>query len=108
MYFQTPLQIFAHITQQAMDMGPNNENRQNLATIGQLPEFNTIRKQVQRTRNAQHVTPPNPENLVDLQIPDNYKQYGGQNFILADSGPGINYDIIVVDIDVFPFMQLFF
>ncbi len=70
-----------------------NESVQNLsqAAQGQMPNLSSLKKMVHRKRNNVAGTPPVPQSLLELQIPDAYQQYEmepGQFklFPLADTG----------------------
>ena len=55
-----------------------------------LPCEKSLKKLCQRVRPM----PANPTSLFDLHIDSNLKSLGGNNFLLFDTGPGIDRMII--------------
>lgn len=65
------------------------------AVAGQLPSVRGIKQTIRRVRREQQIPLPTPGNLQDLIIPDSYKTtIAGENFLLYDSGQGINRILI--------------
>ncbi len=65
------------------------------AAKGHMPCDKNLSQVTQRLRNKTEQAPPNPDSLVNLQIPQSYKEYeydkvAGQveQFLYFDSGPG--------------------
>lgn len=56
------------------------------AVLGKLPKNYVIAKAVNRARNELNQAPPDPQNCIELVIPDLYKQYNGETFLLIDTG----------------------
>ncbi|KAB0799136.1 hypothetical protein PPYR_07016 [Photinus pyralis] len=69
------------------------------AAQGALPRSQALKKTVRRKRLEIRAAPPNPTNLEQLVIPEVYSAYEVrpgffENFLLADSGPGLNRILI--------------
>ena len=47
-------------------------------------------KSLKKIRQRVRPTPTNPTNLFDLYVDQNIQTLSGNNFLLYDSGPGIN------------------
>lgn len=59
-----------------------------LAACSQLPETRSLKKQCQRERTKASNAPPNPGNLVELQLPVQYTATrAGDDLLLYDNGP---------------------
>lgn len=51
-----------------------------------MPKYDTIRKGIQYARNELSQAPPNPISRNQLVIPESYKRYEGELFLLIDTG----------------------
>lgn len=64
-----------------------------IAVMGQMPSKDTNRKVIQRIRNQLAMALPNPNNITELIIPDEYKVYEPvpgvrESFLLGDTAKG--------------------
>jgi hypothetical protein len=60
-----------------------------VAVTVQLPKVANIKQTIRRVRHAAQAPLPNPTNLEELDLPEEYtKTLQGENFLLFDSGPG--------------------
>ena len=68
---------------------------------GALPSISNLKRRVQRKRVGVAAGPPNPQNLGDLVIPQEFTRYEREpevfeDFLLYDSGPGARDNRILV------------
>ena len=68
---------------------------------GALPSMKNLKRRVQRKRVLVAAGPANPQNLVDLVIPQQFTRYEREpgvfeDFLLHDSGPGAGEDRILI------------
>ena len=68
---------------------------------GALPSIKNLKRRVQGKRVVAAAGPANPQNLVDLMIPQQFTRYEREpgvfeDFLLHDSGPGAGEDRILI------------
>ena len=65
------------------------------STVIKLPKLHSLKRTVRRERQTNNAAPVQPESLQDLVLPPEYQiTTKGENFMLYDSGPGIQWIII--------------
>ena len=64
-------------------------------TAAKLPKLNSIKRTIQRQRVRQQAAPVQPTTLEQLALPEEYIQtYKGEQFLLYDSGPETQRNLI--------------
>jgi len=65
------------------------------AVLGQLPKASTISNAISKTRKKNNHEKADPKSLEELVIPDSFRQYEGEEFLLIDTGADDSSRILV-------------